>query len=512
MQYDKSEKTNVIDHREDEKNEMEANNMSDHILPSQTNTDTKHSDIDSSCRVYVITWNVGSRFPDNISLRNLLGLNTTDHQHMADIYAIGLQEVNVQPQQQVLGLFKEDPWTAKVKGALGDLGYVVFKTEQMQGLLLTMLIKRIHVHHLRNIEAEYTRTGFGGIWGNKGAVSIRFNLYGCDMTFVNAHLAAHDSHLEERIQDFKQIMDNHHYHVKRFRGIYDHDYVFWFGDLNFRLSGEDTSKEVEEAIICNSFDELITRDQLSYVREVTREAFHLLHERKPTFPPTFKFKEGTCEYDLKRRPAWTDRILYGIQPDNCKPNTHLHVNQFTYKSHPDYSISDHKPVTGEFSIKLFPSDKIPIIHFSDLYVWRIGEENTVEYTKPVTFKECEHDWIGVYQCEYTSLRDYVAYEYVCQAESPPPSPDLTTDPFFTHAPRRLSQRHRNPNYLRRQMRDNDEIVRLDFADDIELKSGEQYVLIYFQNSGLRGVTSVYGISNVFRAEMAGSSSLIPNVD
>lgn len=491
--------------------------MSD-ILLSQPNTNTKHLNLDSSClevatyRVYVITWNVGSRFPDNISLRNLLGLDSTECQNMPDIYAIGLQEVNVQPQQQVLGLFKEDPWTAKLKTTLGDLGYVVFKTEQMQGLLLTMLIKRVHVNYLRDIEAEYTRTGFGGIWGNKGAVSIRFNLYGCDMTFVNAHLAAHDSHLEERIQDFKQIMVNHHYHVKRFRGIYDHDYVFWFGDLNFRLSGDDTSKEVQEAIASGAFEQLMERDQLSYVREVTQEAFHVLRETKPTFPPTFKFKEGTCEYDLKRRPAWTDRILYGIQPDNCNPNTQLHADQFAYKSHPGYSISDHKPVTGEFFIKLFPGYKTPIIHFSDLNVWRIGEENTVEYTKPLTFKECDHDWIGIYQFEYTSLRDYVAYEYVCQAASPPPSPDLSTDPFFAHSPRRLSQRHRNRDYLRRQTRDNEEIVRLDFAEDIEMKSDEHYILIYFQNSGSHGVTSVCGISNAFRAETASSLPRLPNVD
>ncbi|KAM7349424.1 inositol polyphosphate 5-phosphatase K [Cochliomyia hominivorax] len=467
-------------------------------------------------RVYVVTWNVGSRFPDNISLRNLLGLNSAieDH-HLPDIYALGLQEVNAQPQQQVLGLFKEDPWTAKAKDLLKEFDYVVVKTEQMQGLLLTMFVRRVHVAHLRDIEAEFTRTGFGGIWGNKGAVSIRFNLYGCGLTFIVAHLAAHDHHLDERIEDFKQIMDNHHYHVARFREILDHDYVFWFGDLNFRLMGDDSAQEVRDKIVKQeALEELMQRDQLNHVRQVTQEAFPLLHERKPAFPPTFKFKEGTSEYDLKRRPAWTDRILYAVQPINRQPNMPLEIEQCAYKSHPGYNISDHKPVTSEFTIKLYPNYRAPCVEIKDISIWEIGEENTVEYKKPLDFEERDHDWIGIYRVNYASLREYVAYEYVNQADSPPSSPDAVPDPFWDDTPSHRhghSHRHKRER-LRRQQQANEEIVRLDFADDVELKDGEEYVLIYFQNTGLRGVTSVAGISNVFKAIKRTSSPNFGNVD
>ena len=31
-----------------------------------------------------------------------------------------------------------------------------------------------------------------GYWGNKGTVSIRFNLYGVSICVLNCHLAAHD--------------------------------------------------------------------------------------------------------------------------------------------------------------------------------------------------------------------------------------------------------------------------------------------------------------------------------
>ncbi|KAH8338825.1 hypothetical protein KR074_001560, partial [Drosophila pseudoananassae] len=462
-------------------------------------------------RVYVVTWNVGSRFPDNISLRQLLGLHDVgaeeseeEKAHLPDIYALGLQEVNAQPQQQVLGLFKEDPWTHKAKELLRNYDYVAIKTEQMQGLLLSMFVRRKHVEHLHDIEAEFTRTGFGGIWGNKGAVSIRFTLYGCGLAFVVAHLAAHDHQLDERIEDYRQILENHHYHVKRYREIYDHDYVFWFGDLNFRLQGSDSATEVRQLVSDEAQHEaLMKRDQLYQVREQTQQAFQVLQERLPAFPPTFKFREGTSEYDLKRRPAWTDRIMYAVQPLNRQPGMQLSIEQSSYKSHPVYTISDHKPVTSDFKVKLYPSVRVPGVVFSPISVWKIGDENTVEYKKQAEFEEGPNDWIGIYPLEYASLADYAAYEYVNQAESPTSSDsNHEPDPFDTPAThRRARHHHKNRQRLRRHQEANSqEQVRLDFADDVELRHGEQYLLIYFRSTGIRGVTSLAGISNAFVAE------------
>ncbi|XP_015017193.2 inositol polyphosphate 5-phosphatase K [Drosophila mojavensis] len=464
-------------------------------------------------RVYVITWNVGSRFPDNISLRQLLGLQGEASgdaaQELPDIYAIGLQEVNAQPQHQVLGLFKEDPWTHKAKHLLRDYNYVAVKTEQMQGLLLTMFVRRPHVEHLKDIEAEFTRTGFGGIWGNKGAVSVRFTLYGCGLVFVVAHLAAHDHQLDERIEDYKQILESHHYHVKRYREIYDHDYVFWFGDLNFRLEGNDSATEVRDALRDDTkHEELLQRDQLYQVRERTQKAFQVLHERLPAFPPTFKFKEGTSEYDMKRRPAWTDRIMYAVQPLNRQPGMQLAIEQCSYKSHPAYNISDHKPVTSDFTIKLYPNYRAPGITFSPVSVWKIGDENTVEYRKHAEFEEGPNDWIAIYGIDYASLADYVAYEYVNQAESPTSSDSNHERDYFempAPTPHRSHHHHRNRQRLRRQQEANEELVRLDFADDVDLRHGEQYVLIYFRSTGLRGVTSIAHISGPFVAEKRSGS-------
>lgn len=56
-------------------------------------------------------------------------------------------------------------------------------------------------------------------------------------------------------------------------------------------------------------------------------------------------------YFFRRKPAWTDRILYKVGTNNYE-NITLKADQNTYKSHPDYMLSDHRPVTSEFNIKV----------------------------------------------------------------------------------------------------------------------------------------------------------------
>lgn len=123
----------------------------------------------------------------------------------------------------VINMFKEDPWTQKFKEILRIRDYVIIKTEQMQGLLLIVFARKRHLLHVREVEAEYTRTGLGGMWGNKGAVSIRMNLYGTSVVFVNAHLAAHDHMLDERVDDYNKIIEEHKYHVKVAQNILQHE-------------------------------------------------------------------------------------------------------------------------------------------------------------------------------------------------------------------------------------------------------------------------------------------------
>lgn len=180
------------------------------------------------------------------------------------------------------------------------------------------------------------------------------NLYGCSVALVNSHLAAHDHMLEERISDYQRIKDATKFSVKVSQNIYAHDYVFWFGDLNFRLYGDEATnmspEEIRELIKRDQLGELLKKDQLM-IAMCEGRAFSELVERLPQFPPTFKFEPGTSDYDMKRRPAWCDRILYKAKNKVLK-NCTLQLEQISYKSHPNYKLSDHKPVSSEFRIKV----------------------------------------------------------------------------------------------------------------------------------------------------------------
>mgnify|MGYP002717913857 CR=1 FL=1 len=54
----------------------------------------------------------------------------------------------------------------------------------------------------------WTKTGLGGLFGNKGAVSIRFNIDGVSLVFVASHLSAHDNQLDNRIQEYNSIIES----------------------------------------------------------------------------------------------------------------------------------------------------------------------------------------------------------------------------------------------------------------------------------------------------------------
>jgi len=420
--------------------------------------------------LYFVTWNVGTKYPENIVLDGLLGLEKLPQNDklQPDFYIIGLQEVSSQPQNIFVNLFKADPWTKKFKKILKKRDYVVVKAENLQGLLLIIFAKRRHIMHLRDIETEFTRTGLGGVWGNKGAVSVRFNAYGNSVCVVNAHLAAHDNKLDERVEDYNQIVKDHKFHVKHTKDIFSHDYVFWLGDLNFRIKESylPNAEDIVGLIQRDQLKDLLENDQLVIVRN-QRRAFQQLTEKLPQFPPTFKFEEGTNVYDLKRRPAWCDRVLYKVSHEN-ETHVKLSVEQTSYKSHPTYSISDHKPVTSEFTIKVDTTVEEKTVTFTPIALWTSGAENVVEYELPAYFEEQEADWVGIYKENFTSLDSYKAWQYTG---------------------RETDDRRREVNQIR--------TLKLTFPDTISLQPSKKYRLLYFQNTGPRGVSAMVGMSDPF---------------
>lgn len=76
---------------------------------------------------------MSAKYPDHITLNDLLDVNASVDGEPADVFIVGLQEVNANPQNLVSNFFKSDPWVQKLKDLLKPLEYLVAKTEQMQG-------------------------------------------------------------------------------------------------------------------------------------------------------------------------------------------------------------------------------------------------------------------------------------------------------------------------------------------------------------------------------------------
>lgn len=372
---------------------------------------------------------------------DFLSLSSQKNEKLPDFFVIGLQEVKSQPQNMLMDTLFDDSWTIAIRDILDDKGYVKIKSIRLQGLVLMIFTLRKHLLNIREIESEYTRTGLAGMWGNKGAVSIRLSIYGCSLCFVNAHLSAHDNQLKERVEDYNSIIKDQDFHVEETSKIFYHDYVFWMGDLNFRLleDYDRTPEEIERSILKKDIKKLFEFDQLRHVMKIG-EAFSEFTEKDPDFPPTFKFDVGKNDYDHKRRPAWCDRILYCVNSNNYE-NVTLKVEQLSYKSHPSYLLSDHKPVSADFVIKIpqpvtirpraygglstkTVSDQVfsdyseHVVQFDRIRSWEEGEDNKAYYRITKEIPATKDDWIGLFKANFASLDDYVTYEYVSKCSTP----------------------------------------------------------------------------------------------
>ncbi|KAG8036240.1 hypothetical protein G9C98_004820 [Cotesia typhae] len=331
---------------------------------------------------YFVTFNVATKFPEQDAAQ-MLGIHHKKSDPSPDFYVIGLQEIKSQPQNVLLDMIFEDPWTKSFKDILKEYDYVKIRTQRLQGMVLNVFCLRKHLTHLRLIEARYTKTGFGGI------------------------------------------------------------YVFWIGDLNFRLHGEDLNASTIDSLAKKKdLDVLLARDQLKMVME-NGDAFAELLESPISFPPTYKFEFSSQDYDLKRRPAWTDRILYKVNSDVYE-DIKLAATQSSYKSHPDYVVSDHKPVTAD--------------------QWFIDEENSVSYTLIGDFKPTSGDWVGLFHQGFSSIDEYIQYEYVTRGR-----PSSTSEPCAI----------------------NDRI----YFSDTALRIPGMYCLVYVAQRG--DIVSILGISPAF---------------
>jgi phosphatidylinositol-bisphosphatase len=364
-------------------------------------------------RIFCGTFNVNGKIPDE-NLRPWLCAPSPDSKPI-DIYALGFQElVDLNTKSLLLNADANDRETYWVnildKDMLnennfrGKIRYKMLTKIRMFGLFLIIYVNEslIAKNYIKEVYLSSVACGILDFVGNKGSVGVSMKIHESRVCFVCSHLAADTDKLEKRNADFratrqKLLFQNDPNNLNSYLDIEnDHQTIFWFGDLNYRLENL-TLNETFRLIFSCQFDELIKFDQLSNER-IMRRVFEGYSEGKINFRPTYKYTTRTDFYEKQhlyssstnssgspsssttsittsssstgisytssesdlislntsqnsfkvKLPSWTDRVLF---------KSNLKLEQLKYSSENSLTLSDHKPVYSIFELNVKKFDQ-----------------------------------------------------------------------------------------------------------------------------------------------------------
>ena len=192
---------------------------------------------------------------------------------------------------------------------------------------------------IKRIVSKTLKLGLKGYAGNKGAVGVRFEIFNTSICLVNVHLIHNTDKFQDRNKNVFYILKNLKFRLNDIEvSIDEHDQVLWFGDFNYRI--DMPSSTIKDLVKKQNIKTALKFDQLNKAHESYAILPEYL-EGEILFLPTFKFEIGSDDYNLKRDPAWCDRVLY-------KGDLRLTL----YDSCNSVRFSDHKPVFAHFDFQL----------------------------------------------------------------------------------------------------------------------------------------------------------------
>ncbi|OAY29356.1 type IV inositol polyphosphate 5-phosphatase 9 isoform X2 [Manihot esculenta] len=347
-------------------------------------------------KVFVSTWNVGGIAPsEDLDMADWL-----DTPNVCDIYVLGFQEIVPLRASNVLGSENNKismKWNCLIREALNkkvqccrgddedppqinidplekrknllppikderaiegtisntpqDFHCIISK--QMVGILISVWVRSDLRPYVRHPNVSCVGCGIMGCLGNKGSVSVRFQLHETSFCFVCSHLASGGREGDEkhRNSDASEILSRTSFprgpSLDLPRRILDHDRVILLGDLNYRISlPEETTRLLVNR---KEWNTLLENDQLR-MELMNGQAFEGWQEGIIKFAPTYKYCPNSNVYfgclegkksEKSRAPAWCDRIIwYG---EGLKQ--HLYGRG-------EAKLSDHRPVKAIFSAEV----------------------------------------------------------------------------------------------------------------------------------------------------------------
>lgn len=325
------------------------------IIPPEAATPSTTSS-SPALRLRIITWNLqGKKAPTRLHSLFFPG--------SFDLIAVGTQECERSIEQSVL-YSSHKRWESVLSSNLGD-DFSLVAAHTLMATHIAVFARKEVLHRLARVHSAHVSSGLlGGRVGNKGGVGVAFSIGRSRCLFVCCHFTAFQEKVEQRNADFAKIDRELNLRIdpegtdlapdearpaaasssasssSSVRSVSEgFDFVFWFGDLNYRVNGNRDA--VEAALKAKMMEVLLANDQLLIERR-RGNVFGGFAELPIEFPPTYKFDKRSRRYDTtkKRRiPAWTDRILFRPTGD---------VVPLQYTSHNYMVYSDHRPVIGDF--------------------------------------------------------------------------------------------------------------------------------------------------------------------
>lgn len=196
------------------------------------------------------------------------------------------------------GLSASHHVTVQSDGTPLSLGaYELVAKERCYMMYMAVYVWRGCLDRVTKTSQGHVKSGLlAGRVGNKGAVGISLKLGLSRLLFVNAHLAAHEGKVAERIANVEKIKSE--LKVDTFLSPEDprnkasdvteaFDYAFWFGDLNFRV--DISRRHADWLLMKKQYQDALAFDQLKKVMKEQPNVFKDFHEADIRFPPTFKY-------------------------------------------------------------------------------------------------------------------------------------------------------------------------------------------------------------------------------
>ncbi|KAL5120835.1 hypothetical protein ACEQ8H_001316 [Pleosporales sp. CAS-2024a] len=354
----------------------------------------------SMFELYLLTFNCGRTLVDPRSLSHSFFDALPPGAPVPDLVAVSLQEMSPIAHAFLGGRYLK-PYVDRIATTVQlaadlhshgseQLEHVATRSLGMTGLM--MFATPRFAQRIQWIQAAGAGVGFANM-GNKGAVAMRVGISTpgttstLNLTFAAAHLAPMESNVSARNKDWENLVrnlvfvngDDSPYSCSEetrllasasapppndHNGIFaDGDYLFFFGDLNYRTHDAPPGPEDHQTYpqptasetSSQHYSQLLKKDQLTREKQANR-TLHGLQELPIHFPPTYKYtttpKQGRASRDTHqewnwskhRYPSWCDRILFSsLGPDPALRPHH-------YTALPVQATSDHRPVALSLSV------------------------------------------------------------------------------------------------------------------------------------------------------------------